>query len=311
MKRILIAASLFLAVTASASTWDTVLTDDNSLWSANTGAISMKLDLMQRKGDEVVHVRVPGTEDAVVESHARIAWDGASRVLFVTWRHGDEIRIARRDAEGEWASPIVVTQGAHIRGLQIVLTRAHDATLLHAAWWSGTQAEYALAAFHGSELLSKVVVPLDQLAAVQAASSEQEDTGPAVHPPLAMVRNGIGVDVAFGAAKTTAITRVSVKPEKIGHDARIWRPVGRSGRRTDPARLVSNSTAPVQAFIADGRIVLYTPEAKFRYVVLENGKWTPVRMFVVDGETLTTDELLTALRRSVQEHGTEEAAASQ
>ena len=310
MKRLLIAASLFAAVSVSAAQWDTVLTDDNTLWSANTGSVSVKLDLMQRNGDVIAPVRVPGTEDATIESQPRIAWDSATNILFVTWLHGNEITIARRDAKGVWSDPVVLAEGTNVEGLQLVLTRSSKTTLLHAAWWAGSTAEYALAAFDGAEMTSKVVTTLDQLAAV-TASSDFEDTGEAIHPPLAMVRNGEGVEVAYGAARSTAITRFTIKPEKLPSDARIWRPVGRAGRRTDPARLVSTSTAPVQSFIVDGRIVLYTPDAKFRYVVLDNGKWTPVRMLVVDGKTLTTEELLSALRRSVQEHGADDEAASQ
>ena len=39
--------------------------------------------------------------------------------------------------------------------------------------------------------------------------------------------------------------------------------------------MVTSDTAPVQAFISKGRIVLYRPDEKFRFVVFENGAWSP------------------------------------
>lgn len=310
MKRLVLAASLslLLAVTASAD-WQTVLTDDDVLWSANEQSVSVKLDLMRRTGDARTAVRVPGTEDSITESQPRLAWDAASRALFVMWRHGGEIRVARRAADGAWRS-FTVAKGPSIEGLQFVLTRSSDTTLLHGAWWSGDTAEYALVALDGAQVLSTSVSKLDELANIRVAAAEPEDTGAAVHPPLAMVRAGEGVDVAYGAPRSTAVTYVSIRPEKFHGDARMWRPSGRQGRRSDPAGLTSLSAAPVRSFIIEGRVVLYTPDARFRYVVHENGRWTPIRMLALD-ETLTSEELVLALRRSVLEHGADNDAASQ
>lgn len=309
MKRLVTAVLLLAAATASAQ-WQTVLTDDATVWAANEASVSVKLDLMRRDGDVTSFVRVPGTEDSVIESHPRLAYDTATGALFAMWRHGDEIRVSRRDASGQWSDPKFVTRGESLDGLQLVLTRASDTTLLHGAWWSGTTAEYALVAFDGPEVLSTVVVALDELANVRAAADEPEDTGAAAHPPLAMVRAGEAVDIAWGAPRTTTITRLTIKPEKVSGDARMWRPSGRSGRRTEPAGLTSLSTAAVQSFIIEGRVVLYTPDARFRYVVLDNGRWTPIRMFALD-EKLTSEELVRALRRSVLEHGADDDPVSE
>lgn len=309
MKKLATAVLCLAAATASAQ-WQTVLTNDATVWAANETSVSVKLDLMRREGDVTTFVRVPGTEDSVIESHPRLAYDNATGALFAMWRHGDEIRVSRRDASGEWSDAKVVTRGESLDGLQLVLTRASGTTLLHGAWWSGAKAEYALVAFDGPEVLSTVVVALDELANVLAAASAPEDTGAAVHPPLAMVRSGEGVDVAYGAQRTTALTRLTIKPVKVSADARMWRPSGRAGRRTDPAGLTSLTTAAVQSFIVEGRLVLFTPDARFRYVFLDNGRWTPIRMFALD-EKLTSEELVRALRRSVLEHGTGDQPVSE
>jgi hypothetical protein len=309
VKKLATAVLLLAAATASAQ-WQTVLTNDATVWAANEASVSVKLDLMRREGDVTSFVRVPGTEDSVIESHPRLAYDNATGALFAMWRHGDEIRVSRLDASGRWSESKVVTRGQTLEGLQLVVTRSSDTTLLHGAWWSGTTAEYALVAFDGPEVLSTVVVALDELANVRAAANEPEDTGGAVHPPLAMVRSGEAVDVAYGAPHTTTLTRLTVKPEKVGGNARMWRPSGRSGRRTDPSGLTSLTTAAVQSFIVEGRLVLFTPDSRFRYVVLDNGRWTPIRMFALD-EKLTSEELVRALRRSVLEHGSDDEPVSE
>ncbi|HUR83576.1 MAG TPA: hypothetical protein VM733_22660 [Thermoanaerobaculia bacterium] len=313
MKRLWIAMALLLAAgTAGAAQVQTALAEGNLLWSVDSARSAKSLVLTLRIGDDYQYVTVPTTDDDAIDSQPALAWDATSRTLFVMWRregaNGDEIRLARRYASGRWAPPIVVANGAnaHRAGMQFVITHAADevTTLVHVAWWTLADrpvAEYALVAFQGAELLSTSVDKLDELAAVLASAAADEDTGKAVHPPLAMLRNGSGVDVAFGAPRSTAITRVQIDPTPTAN-ARIWRPSGKSGHRTGAANLVSVSTAPVQSFIIGGNVVLYTPDARFRYVILEDDKWTPVRMLATDAK-LTSDDLVRELRRSVEQQG--------
>ena len=56
----------------------------------------------------------------------------------------------------------------------------------------------------------------------------------------------------------------------------------------------------MQAFVSKGRIVLYTPDDKFRFVMYENGKWTPVQMIKVD-ENLTKEQLRRELIRQLDD----------
>ncbi len=313
MKRLWIAvALLLLAVTAGAAEVETALAEGNLLWSVDAARSAKSLVLTLRIGEDFQYVMVPTTDDDAIDAQPALAWDATSRTLFVLWRregaNGDEIRLARRYASGRWAPPIVVANGAsaHRAGMQFVITHAPDdvTTLVHVAWWTLAEkpvAEYALVAFQGAELLSTSVDKLDEIASMLASAGDDEDTGKAVHPPLAMVRSGAGVDVAFGAPRSTAITRVTIEP-KVATNARIWRPSGKAGHRTGAANLVSASTAPVQSFIIGGNVVLYTPDARFRYVILEDEKWTPVRMLATD-DKLTSDDLVRELRRSVAQQG--------
>ena len=314
MKRLLLAAVLLLAAgSAGAAQLETALAEDNLLWSVDGSAASRSLVLTLRIGDEQQYVTVPTTDDDAIDAQPRLSWDAASRTLFVVWRRmgasGDEIRLARRYASGRWAPPIVIAEGANASraGVQFAITHSgtESTTLVHSAWWTlGVRpvAQYALAAFQGAELLSTSVENLDDLASVVLSGTEDEDTGKAVHPPLAMVRSGEGVEVAYGAPRTTVITRVQIEPRKVAPNARIWRPSGKQGRRTPAAQLVSSSSAPVESFIVGANVVLYTPESRFRYVILEDEKWTPVRMLATD-ETVTSEDLVRELRRSVGQQG--------
>jgi len=314
MKRLLLAAVLLLAAgSAGAAQVETALAEDNMLWSVDGSAAHPSLVLTLRIGDDQQLVAVPTTDDDALDAQPRLSWDAASRTLFVVWRrlgaNGDEIRLARRYASGRWAPPIVIAEGMNAAraGVQFTITNsgAESATLVHVAWWTLGErpvAQYALAAFQGAELLSTSVDNLDELASVLLSATGEEDTGKAVHPPLAMVRSGEGVEIAYGAPRTTVLTRLQIEPRKVAENARIWRPSGKQGRRTPAAQLVSLSSAPVESFIVGGNVVLYTPESRFRYVILEDQQWTPVRMLATD-ETVTSEDLVRELRRSVGQQG--------
>ena len=341
--RIFAALAVFtlLATSVFAGEVESVLTPDSTFWTIDAPAHTTRLEVTRRKGEAKESILVPGTNDDAVESNARLAWDNRSNTLLVIWTRTtdgvDEIVAAAFREDATWTAPIVLASDASRRaGLHVVVTYhrekevaetpeapatpAIDTTFLHAAWWKidgdRVEPEYALVAFEkGSHISSDVSI----LSAIEEqAIAEPEDTGDAIHPPLAMVRAGEGVEVIFGEKQSTAVTRTKLVPRKIAGDARMWRP-GKAGNgngnggpqhRTPSAHLVSGSTEPVQAFISNGRIVLYTPDAQFRYVVYENGQWTPTRMIQLD-ENLTSDQLLRELHKTVEEQVTVEEAAQQ
>lgn len=311
----LLASSLF------AGEGDNVLTSDSTLWTVSVPADTTRLELTRRNGEVRIAIPVPTTDDEALETDPRLAWDRRSGTLFVMWDRAsegmNETRLAALNADGTWSAPMVIGAGGAKRaGLQLVMTSLHEAateegraaldtTFLHAAWWNANgndvQLEYALLAFDGGTHLSTDVSTLSVPEHV-AAAAEPEDTGNAIHPPLAMVRaKDGGVEVLFGERDTTAVNRVNLTPRRVEANARIWRP-GRSaaGPRTPSSRMASENSKPVQAFTSNGRIVLYTPDAKFRYSIFDNGEWTPVRMIKLD-ETLTSEHLIEQLRRAVEE----------
>jgi hypothetical protein len=336
-----LAVSTLLATSVFAGEVESVLAPDSTFWTVNVPAHTTRLEVIRRKGEAKESILVPGTNDGAVESDVRLAWDNRSNSLLVIWTRTtdgvDEIVAAAFRADETWTEPIVLASDASKRaGLQVAVTYHHekateetpeapatpavDTTFLHAAWWKidgeHVEPEYALVAFEGGSQVSSDVSVLSAIE--DQAVAEPEDTGEAIHPPLAMVRAGEGVEIIFGESNTTAVNRTRLVPRKIEGNARMWRP-GKAGNgngqggqqhRTPSANLVSGSTEPVQAFISNGRIVLYTPDAQFRYVVYENGQWTPTRMIQLD-ENLTSDQLLRELHKTVDEQITVEEAAQQ
>ena len=324
-----IVLALLVAATASAAGMQTVLAPDGTLYAIDGNSERDFLSLSRNKGDARETVLVPGTDDAALESDARLLWDTPSSTLFVVWHSAastlDSVAMVALKADGTWSEPVVLASCASMRrtGLRTAITHAPideesaaTATLVHVAWWgvgSELSAEYALVAFENGQLVSTDVSRLDDLAGrtnADGAADEFEDTGAALHPPLALTRDGIGVDVVYGAPNTTKMTRVRINPSRVKGDGRFWKPLGRDSGRTDPARLIADSTAPLQAFISRGRIVLYEPNQKFRFVVLENETWSPERMITIS-DHLTTEQLLDALRRTVDEQSATDGAKEQ
>lgn len=320
MKVRLFAAALALTVAGFAGATEprTVLTPDSTLFTVQSAEEGNALELTRRFGDTREPMLVPGTDDAAIESDPRLVYDSRNSMLFVVWNRQDgnldEILYATLNAKNEWSQPQAITSGGgRHAGLQIIMTTVKaknldesDATLLNLAWWTinsqQSTPEFAIVAYENREHVSTYVDNLIELANIKEAEgdSEVEDTGKAEHPPLTMAKTDTGIDVVFGRDRSTALTRLRVEPRRVAGNARMWRPVGRSGTKIGPARLVTSDADPVQAFISKGRVVLYTPDSRFRFVVFDNGKWQPIRMIELDG-TVSSEELVQQLRRTVDE----------
>jgi hypothetical protein len=315
-------ALLAAAIPSFAAT--SLLTPDGVRYAIEPTPETAQVEIARSEGYKRARLVVPSTQDVASEYEAQIAYDTATGLLFVVWSRegftGSEIRYAILNGDGQWSTPRLITAGsAAYRGLQFVLTHSPDdgATLLHAAWWSlngaRADAEYGLFAFSGMYLLSGDVQELESLAAADQNihTTEYEETGNPVHPPLAMARNEEDVDVAFGSRGSTALTRINITARKIGPDVRIWKPVGRSIERTPRANLVVEDTSSVvNGFIRNGRLALYTMSDDFRFVVLQNdGTWSPVREVHIDDDNKAAD-LLRELKRAVEELSDTDPAGS-
>ncbi|HYC61377.1 MAG TPA: hypothetical protein VEK79_17615 [Thermoanaerobaculia bacterium] len=309
-------ALLLFASIASAARVETVLAPDSTLYAVDAAKETAQLEISRRRGDVRETLLVPTTDDEAIESQARLAYDSSEETLYVMWHRAaegvDEVLLASLNAGNEWSDVRVIASGSDVRraALQLVLMHAReesdesDTTLIHAAWWSlsaeATVPEYALLAFENGRHLSSEIVDLHSMVE-QVDALSVEEAGAPEHPPLTMGRRGNGVDVVFGEKNTTAVTRVHIQPKRISVEARIWRPSGRSTAQTGPTRLIPHGSSPVQVILGGDRIALYTPDAKFRFVVYDGEQWTPVRMIELD-EKVTTDELLQELRQTLEEN---------
>ncbi|HKR65791.1 MAG TPA: hypothetical protein VJZ00_18820 [Thermoanaerobaculia bacterium] len=303
MKIRLLVSLALVVVALHAAAAETVLTSDSVVYTIDGSVEATRLLLSRRVGDTAIAVPVPSTEDDAIEAEPRLLWDDVGSNLYVAWirRGGDDVLLARLDAQGQWSAPITIARGAHCAGLQIVLSRAEAATFVHAAWWSlagrDAVAQYALVAYEGGEYASTAADTLDALAPsdLAKAASDVEDTGAALHPPLALARSATGVDVVYGSTGSTALRRLSIEPRRIVGNARAWRPVGRTGENTGRTGLVSSNSAPVQVLVRGSRIVLYTPGAQFRYMVYDAGQWSRLYTLRLD-DSVKSEQLVDQLR---------------
>jgi hypothetical protein len=314
------AAVLLLASLAFAEAPQTVLTPDGVLYAIQADGDLPLLQVTRRSSAHTSVVIVPSTEDEAIETHPRLVFDTVAKSLIVVWHRageeGDDIRLVTLAGDGTWSEPMTISgcNTARRAGLQVVLTHLPaevegglQPTLVHIAWWKLNEIEqipeYALVAFEDGKHVSTDVENLQDLAGVRQSGNEGgelEDVAEALHPPLAVARTGRGdeVEVVFGTPGSTALTRVKLLPKLVAGQARLWKPSRGSGGGLPKAGLVSSDGAPVRSFLSNGRVVLYTPDEQFRYVVYENGAWTPTRMIKVD-ESLTPDEILEHLRKAI------------
>lgn len=315
LHRIALALALAAAGAVPLMGADSALTPDGTRYSVEP-SVRPEIVIARAHDDTRTTMVVPTTDDKATESQAQLAYDGNTGTLYLVYTRDDEglndVRVTALGTDGKWSVPQIVASGTGRRlGLQFVLThRTEDGatgTLLHLAWWNIgeplAEAQYALLSYEDGEPVSTLVKGLVELAALSgdAQTAGHENTGSVAHPPLAMARSGEGVDVVFGAIDSTAVTQLRIDPRRIKGDVRAWVPLGRNGHRSPRANLTSTDEKPVQAFISrNGRVVLYSPGRRFSFVVLDNGKWSPVRSLGVD-DRMTADDVLEDLRRTVEE----------
>lgn len=310
MTRYLAIAALVVLTALAAAGEETspVLGTDGVVYTADNA--TGRLNIVRRVGRAKTRLLVPTTGDKAVESQTQLMWDAKSSALFVLWirtsESGEQILMARLDPGGNWSEPLEVAPSSLAKrvGLQSILSRSvegDDSILVHAVWWSMTGdpvAEYALVAYERGQHASTSIADLNVLAGLSSAQAlSREPMSDVQHPPLAMNRTADGVDVLFGAHASSSVTRVRITPKPVPN-ARIWKPVGRSGERLPDARIASSTGAPVRALISEGRVILYTPESTFRFVIYEDGRWSSERVIEL-GEGITNDQLERELRETV------------
>ena len=308
--RLLTLALIALLSTPAAFAANVVLTEGGVVWTVERATADTKVvTLVRREGDATEKLVVPATADDVRDSGAQLEYDETTDRLFVAWRRAamgaDQIVLVSRDAEGEWSEPVTIARegtGTLRDQLRIALTHSksedEEVTIVHSVWWRSEGKrpipEYALSVFDRDGHVYSETADLERLAGVLSSLGlEAEDTGDALYPPLSVAAATEGVEVVFGAEKSTSLTRVRIEARKVPN-ARIWRPGKGISGHVPPARIVSNSTNPVQAIVGTDRIVLYTPGEKLRFTIYANGRWSAINSVT---ESLTPEQILNELYR--------------
>jgi hypothetical protein len=317
-KRLLLIGLLVLAPAAFGAS--TALTTKGILYSIDKSGDGTSVLLTRRSSGTKTLLVVPATVDDTRDDRAQLEYDRSADRLYVMWiRGGDkttDVMMSWLDPDGEWSEALVVSSApglARRDELRTAITRtsadAIRTTLVHVASWvrdgENLSGEYSLSAFEAGQHVSTATANFQMLDphSGQGYADDLEVLTP--FPALAISPIGDGIDVVYGHEQGTAVTRLHISP-RLEPTARMWKPFGKTAGSMPPAHFASNSTTPVKAIFSRDRVVLYTNDQVFRFVVFERGEWSPAREFALD-ETLTGDALLDQIRRSIEETLPDEA----
>jgi hypothetical protein len=315
-KRLLLLGLLVLAPVAFGAS--SVLTSKGILYSVESSDVT-SVNMWRRSGGMKTLVVVPATVDDTRDDRAQLEYDRAIDRLYVIWIRGGEkttdVMMSYLDPNGpngEWSDAEVLSSApglARRDEIRTALTRSGRTTFIHVASWvrdgANLAGEYSLTAFESGTQVSTTATNFQMLdiAGQTGYADDLEVLTP--FPALAIAPISDGVDVVYGHEQGTAVTRLHITP-RLEPNARIWKPGGKTAGSMPPAHFAANSTAPVKALFSRNRVVLYTSDSAFRFVVFENGAWSEAREIPLD-EKLTGDALLDQVRRFIEEAQSDEA----
>jgi len=310
MKRLLLAGLLVLAPVAFGAS--SVLTSKGILYSVESSD-GTKVNLLRRGGGTKTLLVLPATVDDTRDDRAQLEYDRSMDRLYVMWiRGGDkttDVMMSYLDPNGpngEWSEVEVLASApglARRDELRTALTRSGRTTFIHVASWvrdgANLSGEYSLTAFESGTQVSTVATNF-QMLDIQGQTGYSDDLEVLTpFPALAIAPSSDGIDVVYGHEQGTAVTRLHITP-RLEPTARMWKPGGKTAGSMPPAHFAANSAAPVKALFSRDRVVLYTSDSVFRFVVFENGAWSEAREFTLD-EGLTGDALLDQVRRFIED----------
>ncbi|HJQ36595.1 MAG TPA: hypothetical protein VKB93_05610 [Thermoanaerobaculia bacterium] len=322
MKRLLLVGLLALAPVAAFGA-SSVLTSKGVLYSIEKTGDSRSILLTRRSGDGKALMVIPSTVDEARDDRAQLEYDRGTDRVYAFWVHegkSSDVMMSWLGNDGEWAEAEVVSSAPALiqrDELRTAISRSASgggrATLFHVASWVRDGevlfGDYSLVAFEFGEHTSTYNTNFQLLDARTNPNSESDDmivVNP--FPALALAPSGDGVDIVYGYEQGTAVTRLHVTP-RLEPNARAWKPLGRTVGSLPPAHFAANSVEPVKAIFARDRVVLFTEEKVFRFVVFENGSWSETRELALD-DKLTGEALMNQLKRFIEEEFTPDLAVA-
>jgi hypothetical protein len=327
MKRFLICAILLLSSTAAfaqALDHDVLVTPEGTVFTVENATPSSItsieatgiLDMGIRNGSDVRHVIVPASTTTGYHSGATLAYDPASKTLFVLWIHmtngfaSSELLLASY-RDGKWQSSVAIDRQQYTMrtNLRLGITRRVSqlqkdgtyadapALLLHALWWDdsvkGEEARYAMLPIeNGSVAESSIEVhALEEF--VPAGDDEfnaaKENFNAEIlrHPAIVTSPMQSSVGVVFGDTKKNTIHNVTLHPVA---QVRIHIPVGIGGGGGQPhiiapVSFTANWQGAINVISRGDRLVFANADEKaLSYITYTNGAWTDVKSIALDAK---------------------------
>jgi len=344
MKRLLAALALsLLSASAFAQTADrdvlvtpegTVYTVEQQTPSESSGVAATNiLQLSIQNGSaEPQRLIVPESLQAGFHSDAALAYDTASKTLFLVWSHmpngmSSELLLASY-RDGKWQRAISIDSKGYSNhlNLRLGITRRVSqlqkdgtyadapALILHALWWEsnghGQEARYAMLPIEGGAL-SQDAVEIHSLeefvGSDETVNVVDENFNPEIlrHPAIVSSPMQSSVDIVFGDTDKKSIHRVTLHPIA---EVRIHIPVGIGGGAPGGGKPL-NLIAPA-SFTADwsGRITVIehgdrlifanATDKALNYLTYSDGTWSDAKSIMLNSK-LTVETALAAVDKMV------------
>lgn len=344
MKRILAALALsLLSASAFAQTADrdvlvtpegTVYTVEQQTPSESSGVAAtdfLQLSIQNGSADPE-RLIVPETLQAGYHSDAALAYDTASKTLFVIWTHmpnpmSSELLLASY-RDGKWQRAVSIdSQGySNHLNLRLGITRRVSqlqkdgtyadapALILHALWWKsdghGQEARYAMLPIVDGTLSQDAVEihSLEEFVSKdETVNPVDENFNPEIlrHPAIVSSAMQSSVDIVFGDTEKKTIHRVTLQPIA---QHRIHIPVGIGGGAPGGGKPL-NLIAPA-SFTADwsGRITVIehgdrlifanATDKALNYITYSDGTWSDAKSITLNSK-LTVETALAAVDKMV------------
>lgn len=338
-KLILLLAFVVFSVPAFAQNQETLLTPDGTLFTIQQVLASDHpevesqawafLQLSARRGDEVITAPVPGSLASGSHNVPALAYDSASKRLFVFWVRQvtlmhSELQFASVDENGVWTEATSFGGPFDYReNLRVAVTRrvsdaegavdAEPAISVHATWWEfdthtgNESAQYAMLSIDDGQVTSVAELNLSDFVDRTLPPSVDETEGRVLKQPLLFSSSKQdSVVVLFGDLYARRFTEVRIRPTKPVADGRLRVPVGRREGGFASPKLDSapdGQQGRVEGIYAEkGHLALYTlGDHRLRYAVMHEGNWSEQRVIVLD-EQVSAGQAIDALRRLLHEN---------
>jgi hypothetical protein len=303
-------------------------------WAAHHPEVSTAstryLTLTTREGDTVTRTLIPGSSNiAGVHTNPALAYDSASKTLFVFWKHTttgrvSNLMVASMSGNGKWTEAKAFGNVSSVwrTNFRIGITRksfyrdsdnvehSFPEVNIHATWWEdrgGDEelARYAMLTVEDGSIINTAEYDLSHfLEFSKKPEGQQSDFNHEIlrHPAIFESTDHESVDIVFGDTAEKNFNRVTLRPFKPYVESRVRIPLGVKGQSFGAPRFRAEANSQIGAIGGSGnRMVLFFKDdnsVKYLSYLPEANGWSDVRSIPIDA-TGTADAAVEALRRMV------------